>query len=288
MSRVFNYGVCYGPSLPGDSYCKDWFTTDYKCQWSSDAGCRGDLADIRALGFRHIRGYYWDPDSDHSQFLAEAQKMGIAVEVPIHNGLIKTRNAGGIIKLVKSTKNYPSVKMYTVGNEMAQEDIPNIVWTINLIRTLNIQQMISHTCIFDAGYASVKALIAALENTRNFIPSVNYYFYSNPSSQAGNCFANAVKDWYNDRDLKEFPLYIGEFGWYGNDTTSAEALTSFIKGVIKAKKANRLLWGASVFEYQNSNWKTSVNGENNYGLITDRGVKKQTYFSIQAYARKMV
>ncbi len=289
MARAFNYGICYGPAFPSDKYCKDWFTTDYRCQWASAPSCRGDLADIRALGFRHVRGYYWDPEADHSQFLIEAQKIGVGVEVPIHNGLVKSRDANGIAKLVKSTKNYSAVRMYTVGNEMALEDIPDIVWAINFVRTLNVLQPISHTTIFDAGYAMAKAIISALSgNLRNYIPSVNYYFYSNPSYMTGDCLYNSIKEWYNDPITKNLPLYVGEFGWYGSTAVSADAITNFLKGIIRAKKDFRLLWGASLFEFSNEAWKGSTNGENNYGLITDRGIKKPTFFAVQSYATKMV
>ena len=89
---VFLFGIAYGPARPTDTYCKDWFTTEYQDRWGSGSGRRGDLATLKALGFNLVRSYYWDANNDHSAFLAEAERVGIGVEVPIANGYVSSRN----------------------------------------------------------------------------------------------------------------------------------------------------------------------------------------------------
>jgi hypothetical protein len=66
---TFLYGACYGPARATDTFCKDWFTTEYQDRWGSGPGRRGDLATLKALGFNLVRSYWWDQNNDHSAFL---------------------------------------------------------------------------------------------------------------------------------------------------------------------------------------------------------------------------
>ncbi len=85
------------PNAPGVYYDSDFFNNSFTPMWSSEknipgfkskgkpADGRGDLARFKSIGVNAIHIYDWDPDRDHTSFLAQANSDGISTTVPISN-----------------------------------------------------------------------------------------------------------------------------------------------------------------------------------------------------------
>ncbi len=85
------------PNSPGVYYDSDFFNNSFTPMWSSEknipgfrskgklADGRGDLARFKSIGVNAIHIYDWDPERDHTSFLAQANADGISTTVPISN-----------------------------------------------------------------------------------------------------------------------------------------------------------------------------------------------------------
>jgi hypothetical protein len=284
---TFLYGICYGPARSTDTYCKDWFTTEYQDRWGSGSGRRGDLATLKALGFNLVRSYYWDSNNDHNAFLTEAERVGIGVEVPIANSYVSSRNTAAAKKLVDATKGRSCVKLYCVGNEMSPSETANIAYMVGYLRSLGVAQPITHTSIFDNNFATAKSVINAISNRSGYIAGVNTYFFCNPVQQHGDCITGAVNQWARDPATQGVPLYIGEWGCSNAVSNNTTSINNQLAAIQRLKTSQPRLVGASLFEYSCEPWKLSAGGEDKYGIIDSNGNKLPPFSIVQSYAGKI-
>jgi hypothetical protein len=154
-------GMCYQPN-PTDYFTPgppvkygntDYYNIDFKALWGIDAASKtrtvhfpdnstksqGDLQTLKDMGVNLIRLYGWQsghagdtPWVDHEPFLAECDRLGIKVIVPIYIDYGDV-SYGNIPFTVKMTKNHPCVVMYSVGNEISKNQAggaPNPAWDL--------------------------------------------------------------------------------------------------------------------------------------------------------------
>jgi hypothetical protein len=280
------YGIAYSASTEQDQFCLDW-AADYMSS-RFQAGGKNDLQKIKDLGFNMVRLYYLDPNNSHQLFLQRVQEVGLKMEVPIHNGLIESRDYNGIVKLVNEVKNSPVVKVYTVGNEMDRSFNDNIAWAMDVVNQLDPSRPLIHSSIFDEGFGAMKAVISKLNSQvrSKFIGGVNMYFYGNPVWQAGDCIQGAVKNWFNDQQLANVPLIITETGYGGpNDDDQWTSIWNTLFGSFCCYDRHPLFLGIELFANQNEKWKGTRSNEHLYGIMTEYGTPRKAYYAVQDFSK---
>jgi hypothetical protein len=274
------YGVAYSCSNPSISYCDDWYTMPYKSVYNNQKN-KKSLQSVRSLGFNNIRTYYLDPNRDHTDFLLACDQNNLSVEIGISNNLLDTRNIEQINKLIQSIKQYKCIKIYTVGNEYFGS-IDNIIYCIELIYTLDKTKYIMHSSIFDSNFNIAKQIYQRIPEyiKPRYIVGINMYFYSNPGYQHGDVIQNVINDYYKDSILRNSYLIVTEYGTYDDNY---DAIWNFSFGNIECLKKYPNYLGYELFSYANESWKGNHNGENNYGIITEDGIEKNTYNAINNF-----
>ena len=152
------YGVAYSCSSPANTYCDDWFTTNYKSVYDNPNSQRS-LHTVKNLGFNIVRTYWLDPNQDHSDFLSVCDSLNLAVEIGIANVLLDNRDQDGIVRLVNQVKSYNSVKIYTIGNEY-RGSTDNIVFAMQSVFGADSSRYIMHSSIFDDGFATAASIFS--------------------------------------------------------------------------------------------------------------------------------
>lgn len=279
------YGIAYSSSSSSNTYCEDWLLPKFSSVYRNNNN--RNLNKVKELGFNHIRTYYLLPDGDHHEFLELASNLNLSIEIGISNNLLEGRDSESIRKLVNSTRNYKCVKIYTVGNEYFG-NVDNIIFGLELVYAMNTNKYLMHSTIFDDKFQSVKKVLTKLSNNSGikdkYIVSLNMYFYSNKASTHGDVVQNVLKDYYSDPILSNTYLIISEFG--NNSTNGDEqwaSLWNFNFGNIECLKTYNKYLGFCLFSFTNESWKGSHNGENNYGILTENGDKKNGYYAVENF-----
>lgn len=274
------YGVAYSCSHAGIKYCDDWYTQPYKNTYDNLSN-KKSLQHVRSLGFNMIRTYYLDPNRDHTDFLTQCEKNNLSVEIGISNNLLDSRDVTQITKLISSIKRFNCIKIYTVGNEYFNS-IDNIIFGIQLVNSLDSTKYIMHSSIFDQQFMTAKKIYQRIPDhiKPKYIVGINMYFYNNPANQHGEVVQNVVKDYYNDSILKNSYLVISEYGTYDDKW---DAIWNFSFGNVECLKKYPNYLGYELFSYANESWKGNHQGENNYGILTEDGKEKSTYYAIKDF-----
>ncbi len=276
------YWVAYSCSARDNKYCDDWLVEKYKNIYRH--GGVKSLSNVKNLGFNHIRTYYLRAEDNHHDFLSYMDELGMTVEIGISNDLLENRNEEAISKLVNSTKNYKCVKIYLVGNEYFG-NVWNIVWALELIHGLDNSKYLMHSSVFDEGFNLCKNILTKINNSSlmsKYIVSLNTYFYGNLAHTHGDVIQNVINDFYRDPVLKNSYLIISEFG-NNKDSEQWTSLWNFLHGGVESMKKHTKFLGFCLFSYSNESWKGQANGENNYGLITEEGQKKDGYYAVEQF-----
>ena len=277
------YGVAYSCSNQSNTYCDDWYSNKYANIYDSNSN--RSLHTVKSLGFNNIRTYYLDPNLDHSSFLTLCCQLNLSVEIGISNNLLDSRDVSNIQKLINSVKYYPCIKIYTVGNEYFG-DVNNIIYTIELIYSLDSKKYIMHSSIFDENFKTAKFIYNKIPNyiklTNKYIVGINMYFYNNPPASHGDVLQNVLKEYYSDTILKDSYLIISEFGNY-KEHEHWISLWNFSWGNSECLKKYTRYLGYELFSYCNETWKGSHNGESNYGIIKEDGSAKDAFFAIREF-----
>jgi hypothetical protein len=274
------YGVAYSCSHAGISYCDDWYTMTYKSTYDNQQNIKS-LHHVRSLGFNNIRTYYLDPNKDHTDFLLTCDRYNLSVEIGISNNLLDTRNIDQIKKLIQNLKQYKCIKIYTIGNEYSGS-IDNIIFGIELVYTLDNTKFIMHSSIFDSNFQLTSKIYQRIPEyiKPKYIVGINMYFYNNPAQLHGDIVQNVVRDYYNHPILKNSYLIISE---YGTNDDNYNAIWNFSFGNIECLKKYPKYLGYELFSYTNESWKGNHLNENNYGILTEDGKEKQTYYAINNF-----
>lgn len=274
------FGAAYACSNPSITYCDDWYTTQYKPVYDNPQ-LKKSLHHLKTLGINTVRTYYLDPNRNHADFLTVCSNLKIAVEIGISNNLLDQRNTEQIRKLVNEVRNFPCVKLYTVGNEYFG-DIENIRWGVETVWGIDNSKYIMHSSIFDHNFESASRIYQRIPDhiKPKYIVGINMYFYGNPPKQQGDVVQNVVRDYYNHPILRTSFLIISE---YGRNDDSWESIWNYQWGNSEALKKYPNYLGWELFSYSNESWKGSGHGENNYGILTEDGREKQTYYAIRDF-----
>jgi hypothetical protein len=274
------YGAAYSCSHAGISYCDDWYTLPYKNTYDNVSN-KKSLQHLRSLGFNMVRTYYLDPNRDHTDFLTQCEKNNLSVEIGISNNLLDSRDVSQITKLISSIKRFKCIKIYTVGNEYFNS-IDNIIFGIQLVYSLDSTKFIMHSSIFDQQFMSAKKIYQRIPDhiKPKYIVGINMYFYNNPASQHGDVVQNVVRDYYNDPIMKNSYLIISE---YGTNDDNWNAIWNFSFGNTECLKKYPNYLGYELFSYANESWKGNHLSENNYGILTEDGKEKSTYYAIKDF-----
>lgn len=293
MNSQFNalkgtYGIAWSASNPSITYCDDWCTDAYKHVFASTG--RGDLQKLKTLGFNLVRTYYWDTERSHVSFLQEAERIGMGVEVPIHNGLVHNRDIRGITKLVNEAKGFSCVKVYTVGNEMPDADADNVAWALQTVARLDPSRPVMHSSIFDDNYKTAKSIVRRLDDATRarYIAGVNMYFYGNQPVTWGDCLQGAVNNWYKDAMLLDVPLMITEIGYGGiAENMAFDAIHNTLYGGFCAMQNYPKFLGFELFSYQNEAWKGNSHNENLYGIVREDAASspRQQYYAVENFSK---
>lgn len=276
------FGVAYSCSTDKNTYCEDWYTDKYKYTYAN-IYIDKSLYKLKSLGFNGIRTYYLNPDSNHDYFLALCDNLQLNVEIGISNDLLDTRNIVKITKLITSVQKYNCIKIYTIGNEYFG-NIDNIIWALNLVYELDSYRYLMHSSIFDFNFKTAKLVYSKVPNyiKNKYIVGINMYFYSNLPESQGDVLQDVLKKYYNDELLKHSYLIITEYGRNDNNYT---ALWNFLWGnKVSLEKYEKYL-GFNYFSYSDESWKGSLNNENNYGLLTENGDKKNILNAIEDFIK---
>jgi len=277
------YGVAYSCSDKNVGYCDDWYVKKYESVYRNNIN--KSLKCVKQLGFNHIRTYYLKPEENHDDFLQHCSNLNMTIEIGISNNLLDNRDYSAIKKLVLSTKNHKCVKLYLVGNEYFG-DVSNIVFGLELVYSLDNSKYLISSSIFDNNFHSAKKIINSLEANKStcinkYIVSLNTYFYNNPPHSHGDVIQNVVKDFYNDSILKNQYLVISEFGNnYTNGDEQWQSLWNFSFGNVECLKNYKKYLGYCLFSFSNESWKGSNGREDNYGILTENGDKKNGYYAV--------
>ena len=276
------FGTAYSCSNSNNTYCDDWYTSQYKYVYGNSQD-KKSLHNLKKLGFNIVRTYYLDPNRDHSEFLSLCTNLKIAVEIGISNNLLDSRNLEQLYKLIHEVRNFPCVKLYTVGNEYFG-DIQNIKWGIENIWNIDNTKFIMHSSIFDNNFETASKIyqLVPLHIKKKYIVGINMYFYNNPPNKQGDVIQNVIKDYYNNSILKDSYLVISE---YGRNDDSAEAIWNFQWGNDQCLRKYEKYLGWELFSYTSESWKGNHNGENNYGIIQEDGKEKKSYSAINDFIR---
>lgn len=276
------YGVAYSCSNKDIKYCDDWYVEKYKSTYKSNDNLKS-LYSAKQLGFNHIRTYYLKPEENHDDFLNLCSSLGMSIEIGISNNLLDNRDSESIKKLVNSTKNHKCVKIYTVGNEYFNS-IDNVIFGLELVYSLDKTKYLMHSCIFDSNFNSIKKVYCKLSDSlkKKYIVSLNVYFYNNVCDSHGDVIQNVVKDYYSDNILKDSFLIISEFGNNKNEE-QWKSLWNFSFGNVECLKKYKNYLGYCLFSFANESWKGSLNGEDNYGILTESGQKKDGFYAIEQF-----
>jgi len=276
------FGIAYSCSSVTNKYCDDWYTTKYKGVYNNPSSKRS-VQHARNLGFNNLRTYYLKPDQDHSDFLNLCDQQKIGVEIGISNDLLDQRNSDQITKIINNVRRHPSVKIYTVGNEYFG-NLDNIVWGINYVYSMDNSKYIMHSSIFDQNFQTAANVYQKIPShiKDKYIVGINMYFYGNPPNDQGKVIENVLRDFYNHAVLKNSYLIISE---YGRNDDSWLAIWNFLWGNNECLKKYEKYLGVELFSFINENWKSSANGENNYGILTEVGDPKNTYWAVNDFVK---
>lgn len=276
-------GVAYSCSNSNDTYCKDWYTSQYRDTYTNS---KKSLYQVKNLGFNNVRTYYLDPNQDHNDFLSLCDQLNLSVEIGISNNLLDQRNADQIRKLMNNVSWHKCVKIYTVGNEYFNS-IDNIIWAIDFVYSVDQNKFIMHSSIFDNGFETAKRIYTRIPQhiKPKYIVGVNVYLYGNPPSEQGNVIQNVVRDYYNNPALRDSYLIISE---YGRNDNSWDAIWNFQWGNVECLKKYEKYLGYETFAFSFESWKGGSNGENRYGLLTENGEPTNVYYAVLEFKKQPV
>lgn len=274
------YGIAYSCSTSKDTYCKDWYTSEFNQIFNPNEQSKRSLSNVKKLGFNNIRTYYLDPNCDHTEFLNVCDNLNLSIEIGISNNLLDNHDVESIKKIINNVKNHKCVKIYTIGNEYFNS-IDNIIFVLEYIYNMDPNKYYMHSSIFDYNFMTAKKIYQRIPNyiKNKYIVGLNIYLYNNSANTHGDVIQNVLKEYYSDNILKDSYLIISEFG---NNINSEQfsSLWNFSFGNLECLKKYPNYLGFELFSLTNESWKGKQNSESNYGILIEEGEPKPSYYAI--------
>jgi hypothetical protein len=270
-------GMCYVPA-PSDYrttcegapkstyYDSDFYNADFQQLWGTTGSpARGDLQTMQGLNVNFLHLYDWNrpAERNHLPFLAEVQRRGMKLAVPISNYYVDQQNQGWIDDIVgEITANAPkAVVMWAIGNEIdtgdraAADRVANIASWIaakDTTRLITVPLKLP----FEGKMQVLKQAFDAKGLTnlwnKNFIASINVYDDA-PALQA---HVESFHTLYPTVPLlvSEINRNLSDAG--GNRGTQASQLLEQLQksNALVADASHTYFFGSYVFEFSSKPW----------------------------------
>jgi hypothetical protein len=141
---------------------------------------------------------------------------------------------------------------------------------------------IMHSSIFDDNFNTAANIYKRVPDyiKEKYIVGINMYFYSNDGKQHGDVIQNVISKYYLNNILSNSYLIVSEYGVNNNDY---DAIWNFSFGNLECLKKFPKYLGYELFSYSDESWKGNHLNENNYGIVTETGSPKSTYYAIENF-----